>query len=111
MTLDFSLDMIYSLTNNGYICIQSLNLADKEYFTLVMNLTIYLDFGGLHSWRSISLATRLCLEKGLIGIVSSELPTDVLSSSVAVTTAYLMVLCDVNDIEVSKLDLINTDTE
>nr|WP_177192510.1 hypothetical protein [Desemzia incerta] len=38
--------------------------------------------------------------------MSGKLPIGGLSSSAAVTTAYLMALCDVNDIEVSKLDLI-----
>ncbi|WP_161879550.1 GHMP family kinase ATP-binding protein [Alkalibacterium sp. MB6] len=40
-------------------------------------------------------------------MVSGKLPIGGLSSSVAVTTAYLMALADVNNIELSKMDLIN----
>ncbi|MGH2101207.1 hypothetical protein ACRCJN_00480 [Aerococcus urinaeequi] len=39
-------------------------------------------------------------------VVSGKLPIGGLSSSGAVTTAYLMALCDVNDIQVSKIDII-----
>ena len=39
-------------------------------------------------------------------VVSGKLPIGGLSSSAAVTTAYLMALCDVNNIEVSKMDII-----
>src|SRR5699024_9053544 len=38
--------------------------------------------------------------------ISGKLPIGGLSSSAAVTTAYLMALCDVNDIEVSKMAII-----
>lgn len=47
------------------------------------------------------------LKVGIKGVVSEKLPIGGLSSSAAVTTAYLMALCDVNDIEVSKMELIN----
>ena len=46
------------------------------------------------------------LTVGINGVLEGDLPIGGLSSSVAVLTAYLMALCDVNDIELSKLDLI-----
>ncbi len=53
-----------------------------------------------------SLKKDYILRRGYTGIVSGKLPIGGLSSSAAVTTAYLMALCDVNEIEASKLDLI-----
>ncbi|MGH2108746.1 hypothetical protein [Aerococcus urinaeequi] len=46
------------------------------------------------------------LKVGLNAVVSGKLPIGGLSSSAAVTTAYLMALCDVNNIEVSKWILL-----
>lgn len=40
------------------------------------------------------------------GVVSGKLPIGGLSSPAAVTTPYLMALCDVNDTQVSKMDII-----
>ena len=53
-----------------------------------------------------SLKQDHILRRGFTGIVSGKLPIGGLSSSAAVTTAYLMALCDVNEIEASKFDLI-----
>lgn len=46
------------------------------------------------------------LKVELNAIMSGKLPIGGLSSSAAVTTPYLMALCDVNDIEFTKNDLI-----
>ena len=54
----------------------------------------------------MSLKQDHVLKKGFNAIISGKLPIGGLSSSAAVTTAYLMALCNVNEIEASKLDLI-----
>ena len=46
------------------------------------------------------------LKKGINGVIGGKLPIGGLSSSAAVTTAYLMALCDVNGISYTKIDLI-----
>ncbi|HYH04273.1 MAG TPA: hypothetical protein VEC37_14370, partial [Bacillota bacterium] len=46
------------------------------------------------------------LKYGINAIVSGKLPIGGLSSSAAVTTAYLMAICDVNDIKVTKEELV-----
>ncbi len=46
------------------------------------------------------------LKRGLKAVIRGHLPMGGLSSSAAVTTAYLMALADVNSFELSKEDLI-----
>ncbi|MGP6146523.1 GHMP family kinase ATP-binding protein [Jeotgalibaca sp. A122] len=107
MTLDSSVDMVYSPTEDGYIRVQSLDFPDKELFHISHESEYIPGFWGNYIRGAVlSLQQDHVLKKGLNAIVSGKLPIGGLSSSAAVTTAYLMALCDVNDISVSKLDLI-----
>ncbi|WP_368646195.1 hypothetical protein AB4027_04750 [Alkalibacterium putridalgicola] len=107
MTLDASVDLVYTPDDSGYVHIRSLDFPDKEYFHLSNESDYIPGFWGNYL-RGAVLALRqdYVLKVGLKGIVSGKLPIGGLSSSAAVTTAYLMALCDVNDIDVSKLELI-----
>lgn len=107
MTLNASVDMIYAPSEDGYIRLQSLDFSDKEYFHINHPSEYVPGFWGNYIRGAVlALQQDYVLKKGLNGIVSGKLPIGGLSSSAAVTTAYLMALCDVNDIEVSKMDLI-----
>lgn len=107
MTLDSSVDMVYSPTEDGYIRLQSLDFPDKEYFHIDHDSEYIPGFWGNYIRGAVlALKQDFVLKKGLNGVVSGKLPIGGLSSSAAVTTAYLMALCDVNGIEVSKMDLI-----
>lgn len=107
MTLNASVDMVYTPSEDGYIRIKSLDFPDKEYFHINSESEYVPGFWGSYIRGAVlSLQQDYVLKKGLTGIVSGKLPIGGLSSSAAVTTAYLMALCDVNDIEVSKMDLI-----
>lgn len=107
MTLNASVDMVYSPREDGYILIQSLDFPDKEYFHLDHKSSVVPDFWGNYiRGVAASLQRNFVLKRGLNAVVSGKLPIGGLSSSAAVTTAYLMALCDVNDIDLSKLELI-----
>lgn len=107
MTVDASVDMVYTPTEDGYIRLQSLDFPDKEYFHLNHESEYMPGFWGNYIRGAVlALQEDYVLKKGLNGIVSGKLPIGGLSSSAAVTTAYLMALCDVNDIKVTKMDLI-----
>lgn len=107
MTLDSSVDMVYSPIEDGYIRLQSLDFPDKEYFHIDYDSEYIPDFLGNYICGAVlALKQDFVLKKGLNGVVSGKLPIGGLSSSAGVTTAYLMALCDVNNIEVSKMDLI-----
>ena len=107
MTLDASVDMIYSPTEDGYVRIQSMDFPDKELFHITHDAEYIPGFWGTYIRGAVmALRQDYVLKKGINAIVSGKLPIGGLSSSAAVTTAYLMALCDVNDIEVSKMDII-----
>ena len=107
MTLDASVDMIYSPTEDGYVRIQSMDFPDKELFHITHDAEYIPGFWGTYIRGAVmALRQDYVLKKGINAIVSGKLPIGGLSSSAAVTTAYLMALCDANDIEVSKMDII-----
>ncbi len=107
MTLDASVDLVYTPSDDGYIKIRSLDFPDQEYFHLDADPEYIPAFWGSYIRGAVqSLKRDHILKKGLTGMVSGRLPIGGLSSSAAVTTAYLMALCDVNEIEVTKMELI-----
>lgn len=107
MTLNASVNMVYTPREDGYIIVHSLDFPDKEYFHLSHESEYMPGFWGNYLRGAVlALQQDFVLKKGLSGTVSGKLPIGGLSSSAAVTTAYLIALCDVNDIEVSKMDLI-----
>ena len=60
-------------------------------------------FAGLYS----SLKRNFILKKGIKALIRGRSPSVVWSSSAAVMTAYLMALCDVNNIQLSDTELID----
>lgn len=99
--------MVYTPTEDGYVRIESMDFPDKELFHVTHDSDYIPGFWGTYI-RGAVMAIRqdYVLKKGINAIVSGKLPIGGLSSSAAVTTAYLMALCDANDSDVSKLDLI-----
>ena len=87
--------------------IQSLDFPDEEYFH-IEHVPDMLpgSWGNYIRGAVLSLARFHKLRRGFHGIVQGKLPMGGLSSSAAVTTAYLLALCDVNDIACSKEDII-----
>mgnify|MGYP000589410906 CR=1 FL=1 len=107
MALNSSVNMIYIPADDKYIRIQSLDFPDEEYFNLEHVPPMIPGFWGNYIRGAVlSLQQDYVLKRGLKAIISGKLPIGGLSSSAAVTTAYLMALCDVNNIEISKMELI-----
>lgn len=107
LTIDASVDIVYAPREDGYINIKSMDFPDKEYFHLSHDLEYIPGFWGSYIRGAVqALQEDYVLKVGLNAIVSGKLPIGGLSSSAAVTTAYLMALCDVNGIEFTKYDLI-----
>jgi len=93
---------------DGYIKVQSLDFPDKEWFHIDHEMEYVPGFWGTYlRGAKQALQQDFILKTGLTGMVSGKLPIGGLSSSAAVTTAYLMALADVNGIELSKMDIIN----
>lgn len=107
ITLDQSIDMLYVPNEAGYIKVQSIDFPDEEYFRInnVPDM-LPLYWGNYMRGAVLSLQRNYKLRRGINGVISGKIPIGGLSSSAAVTTAYLLALCDVNDIEISKEELI-----
>lgn len=107
MALDAAVNLVYSRGDNGYVRVQSRDFPDEEYFAISSVPGMVPGFWGNYLRGAIlALKQNHVIKHGINGIISGKLPIGGLSSSAAVTTAYLMALCDVNDIEVSKEELV-----
>jgi len=107
MALDVNVDLLYAPDDAGFVKIQSMDFPDEEYFHIDQVPEMLPGFWGNYIRGSVlSLSRDFKLRKGLKAVIRGRLPMGGLSSSAAVTTAYLMALADVNGIEIPKEKLI-----
>jgi galactokinase len=107
MALDVNVDLLYTPDDAGFVKIQSMDFPDEEYFHIDRVPEMLPGFWGNYiRGAALSLARDFKLRKGLKAVIQGKLPMGGLSSSAAVTTAYLMALADVNGIDVPKEKLI-----
>ncbi|MDR3591498.1 MAG: galactokinase family protein [Negativicutes bacterium] len=107
MALQASVNLAYCPNPDGYIRIQSLDFPDEEYFHLDNVPGMIPGYWGNYVRGAVmALSRKFKLQRGFNAVISGRLPIGGLSSSAAVTTAYLMALCDVNELNVSKEELI-----
>jgi galactokinase/galacturonokinase len=107
MALDASVNMMYSPNDSGYVRVQSLDFPDEDYFSIEHTPEMIPGFWGNYIRGAVlSLARTYKLRRGIHAVISGKLPIGGLSSSAAVTTAYLLALADVNGLVIEKSDLI-----
>ncbi|MHB8129173.1 MAG: GHMP family kinase ATP-binding protein [Mobilitalea sp.] len=107
MALNVNVDLLYAPDDAGFVKIQSMDFPDEEYFHIDQVPEMLPGFWGNYIRGSVlSLSRDFKLRKGLKAVIRGRLPMGGLSSSAAVTTAYLMALADVNGIEIPKEKLI-----
>ncbi len=107
LALNISIDMAYVPNDTGYIRVQSLEFPEEDNFH-INNVPpmVHGSWGNYLRGAVLALEKKFVLKRGIYAIIKGNYPIGGLSSSAAVTTAYLLALCDVNEIEISKLDLI-----
>jgi galactokinase/galacturonokinase len=107
MALDAAVHFVYSQGENGYVQVRSLDFPDEESFNINSVPGMVPGFWGNYLRGTVlALSRNHILKHGIKGLISGKLPIGGLSSSAAVTTAYLMALCDVNGIHFSKQELV-----
>ena len=107
MALDSSIDFVYSPNDEGDVKVYSLEFPEAEEFHLGDEFEFVPQFWGNYLRGAVyALQKDFDLTKGVNGVISGRMPIGGLSSSAAVISAYLMALCDVNDIELSKMDYV-----
>jgi galactokinase len=108
MALDIGINMIYAPNQNGYIRVESLNFPTEECFHLSQIPSMIPSFWGNYLRGSVLALKRTnSLKYGIDAVVEGNYLIGGLSSSAAVTDAYLLALCDVNNILVSPVDMIH----
>ena len=107
MALTESVNLVFSRNDDGYVRVQSMDFPDEEYFHVDQVPEMVPTFWGNYLRGAVlSLQRGYKLRYGINGVVRGRLPIGGLSSSAAVTTAYLMALCEVNSLPVEAEALI-----
>jgi len=101
MTLDRSILLAFAPTTNGTIQLHSMNFELDVLFNL-NEVPPYQkgDWGNYIRGAALALQRNYQLPRGLTGVISGDLPIGGLSSSAAVTIAYLLALEALNRLEV-----------
>ena len=107
MALDVNVDLLYAPDDEGFVRVQSMDFPDEEYFHIERVPEMLPGFWGNYIRGSVlSLTRNYKLKRGIKAIIRGRLPMGGLSSSAAVTTAYLMALADVNGFTLSRENII-----
>jgi galactokinase len=102
MTIDHSILMAFAPTTDGSIYIDSLNFTPPVSFNLY-SVPPYQpgDWGNYIRGAVLALQRSHQLDRGLVGVIGGDMPIGGLSSSAAVTIAYLLALEAINNLVVS----------
>ena len=107
MALDSNVEMVFAPTDDGYIRVRSMDFPDVEYFNIDSVPDMLPSFWGNYLRGAVlSLKRDHRIRKGFQAVISGKLPIGGLSSSAAVTTAYLMALAEVNHLEIPKREFV-----
>lgn len=108
MTLDHGIDFLFSPREDSIIRVASADFPDEELFDM-NQVPAYIpgSWGNYMRGAVLALQTRYKLKFGLDGMAHGSLPIGGLSSSAAVTSAYLLALADVNELDLSRKELID----
>ncbi|HET9570189.1 MAG TPA: galactokinase family protein [Bacteroidales bacterium] len=104
--LDHGVDLLYIPTETGVINMFSTNFEGQVLFPLESVPAKYKHWGVYVQAAIFALSKRMKLEVGIQGLIHGSLPIGGLSSSAAVLLCYIMALADVNDLELTKEELI-----
>ncbi|RMF03477.1 MAG: hypothetical protein D6768_05800 [Chloroflexi bacterium] len=105
MTIDQSVLMAFAPAANGQVHVDSLNFASTVNFSL-NDVPPYQkgDWGNYIRGAVLALQREHRLPHGLVGVVGGDMPIGGLSSSAAVTIAYLLALEALNALNVSPAE-------
>lgn len=107
MAVDRAILFAFAPTDDGSIHVHSLNFPQPTTLPL-QAIPPYVagDWGNYVRGAATALQDAYGIERGLVGVLSGDMPVGGLSSSAAVTIAYLLALETVNDLSISPTDNI-----
>ena len=109
LAIDKGVHIAYGAKQNGVIEFVSMQFEKRAQFHVAsVPRTKQNDWADYLRGAAYMLSKKHPLEIGLSGVIEGDLPIGGLSSSAAVTIAFLSALCKVNHITLSERDLIET---
>jgi galactokinase len=108
MTINQSILMAFAPTTDGTVYVESMDFEPPTSFGLD-DVPPYTprNWGNYIRGAVLALQQDYQLQNGLVGVISGEMPIGGLSSSAAVTIAYLLALEAVNGLEVSPKENVS----
>ena len=101
-------DLVFSPTDDGEVDLKSLTFEGDINFNIRVQTQVrYNNWGDYARGAKYALRKRFTLKKGIKGVLQGSLPVGGLSSSAAVLVAYVMAFAKANDIELTKMEVIN----
>src|SRR5574344_1977217 len=105
--IDKGIYFAYSAKHNGVIELTSLQFDKRAQFHIREVPDVKQDdWADYLRGVTIELSQKYTLSVGLCGVIEGTLPIGGLSSSASVTLVYLKALCRVNNIRISKVEMI-----
>ena len=105
--IDRGIHLAYSIKHNGVVELQSLNFPKRAQFGVgQVEPQRVGDWADYLRGAALKLGEKFPLRFGLSGVLEGTLPIGGLSSSAAVTIAFLSALCEVNGIRLSDAEII-----
>ena len=107
--IDKGIHIAYAPKQNGVIELSSLQFNKRaQWHVKSVPETKEHDWADYLRGATLVLSQKYPLKVGLCGVIEGSLPIGGLSSSAAVTIAFLSALCKVNDIHLTELEMIFT---
>ena len=107
--IDKGIHIAYSPKQNGVIELVSLQFNKRaQWHVKSVPETKENDWADYLRGATLMLSQKYPLKVGLCGVIEGSLPIGGLSSSAAVTIAFLSALCKVNEIHLTELEMIST---
>lgn len=105
--IDKGIHIAYAPKQNGVIELSSIQFEKRaQWHVKAIPAQKENDWADYLRGATIALAQKYTLRVGLCGVIEGSLPIGGLSSSAAVTIAFLSALCNVNDIHLTQIEMI-----
>lgn len=107
LAINKGVHIAYTSTNNGIVELSSLQFEGRVQFHIhFVPKEKQFDWADYMRGATIALSKKYPLHYGVCGVIEGTLPIGGLSSSAAVTIAFLLALCKVNGINLTNKELI-----
>lgn len=104
--LDHGIELEYEATEDGTFNIQSENYPGEIKFALNDLPDRRYDWSDFAVGAAVTLSKKYALKRGFNGNIKGNLPAGGISSSAAVIIVYLLTICKVNNIELTRPQLV-----